>query len=131
MTDEIKSVDTDEEEIKRDSKGRVKKGYSLNAKGRPKGTTSKLNENRLTNLLNKHGVEALTEIMRLAQIEAAKGNSATAIKAYAVVFDKYVQSVHKQQAADLKAATAKLVDDSEEDDSPDIQPVEFKMSVNA
>lgn len=131
MSDEIKSTDVDEEEIKRDSKGRIKKGYSLNAKGRPKGTTSKLNENRLTNLLNKHGVEALTEIMRLAQIEAAKGNSATAIKAYAVVFDKYVQSVHKQQAADLKAATAKLVDDSEEDDSPDIQPVEFKVSVNA
>ena len=36
--------------------------------------------------------------MRLAAIEAAKGNSATAIKAYAVVFDKYVQSVHKQVA---------------------------------
>lgn len=135
MTEEVKSANADEEEIKRDSKGRVKKGHSLNPRGRPSGTKSKLNEARLVNIANKYGPYAAEQIIKIADIEFEKGNANTALKGYIKVFEEFAKMVNAQKAAELKEAGKKLTDDSDDEDekSNDFKPVEFSpnMTVNA
>lgn len=131
----VDSVDEIEEEVpkvRRRKDGTFRKGVSGNKTGRPRGAKSKLSEARLTTLLNKYGAYAAEKIVEIADKEFTKGNMSSAMKGYAIVFDKYFTAVQKQQtqeAKELEAATKKLVED-DEDETPVYQAVEFKTSVS-
>lgn len=131
-----KDIEVSDEEIekKKRPKGRrqdgtFRKGISGNPAGRPKGTTSKLSEARLTAILNKYGAFSAEKIIEIANAEMKKGNANTALKGYALVFNQYVTAVQKQVAQDLKEATAKLVDDDEDINTAEPERGNFTLHV--
>lgn len=140
MTEEIKSVDTDDiedkVEVKTDPKtGRWVKGTaSPNPNGRGKGSQSKLNKTKMVTSLNKYGIKALDDIARLGKKAEKEGQLPTAIKAAMFIAEKYLQAVVQQEKMALelqklrtKEAEKDIDDSDNEDEQNDLTQAIFKF----
>lgn len=128
MTEEIKSVDTDDiedkPEVARNDKGRFIKGVSGNPNGRGKGSQSKLNKTKMVTLANKHGIKSFEDIVRLGKKAEKEGQLTTALKAAMFVAEKYLQLILQQDKTALelqKLRTKEAEKDSDDSDNEDEQ----------
>lgn len=111
-----------ENENIRDEKGRIKKGHSLNLKGRPKnskGSKHKYAKSTLENKLNKMGPEAFDEIMAIGREARASGDIGTALRCFMYVGGKqYEMIVHNDriEIQELKRIQKEKDSEQEQDD---------------
>jgi hypothetical protein len=140
MTEEIKSVDTDDiedkVEVKTDPKtGRWVKGTaSPNPNGRGKGSQSKLNKTKMVTLANKHGIKSFEDIVRLGKKAEKEGQLTTALKAAMFIAEKYLQLILQQDKTALelqklrtKEAEKDNDDSDNEDEQKDLTEAIFKL----
>ncbi len=92
---------------RRNPDGTIKKGHSLNLRGRPKGS-GKGNKHKhakasLETLLMSSGPAAIRAIKKMADEEMAKGNINHAFKCYVFIADKYYQLVMHNDKVEIQA----------------------------
>lgn len=95
-----------EKDPRRNADGTIRKGYSLNTKGRPKGTTGnkhKASKANLENMLLKEGLASMKAIKAMADKAAESGDLTTAFKCYVFVADKYYQLVIHNDRIEMQA----------------------------
>lgn len=78
-----------EEDI-RNPDGTIKKGHSLNLKGRPRGTKNSASKALLENLAHKYGTASFKEIYNMGKDAQEKGDLVTAFKCYSFVSGQFV-----------------------------------------
>lgn len=92
---------------RRNPDGTIKKGHSLNLRGRPKGsgkgTKHRHSKATLETMLMSTGPAALRAIKKMADEQLAKGNVNHAFKCYVFIADKYYQLVMHNDKIEIQA----------------------------
>ena len=125
LDDEGNIIEKVTEVVKTDSKGRWVKGTaSPNPRGRGKNNQSKLNKTKMVTSLNKHGLQSIGAILRIAKKAEKIEQLPTAMKGYAFVAEQYLKAVAQQdrmaielqklRAAENKKESEEVVEDEEE-----------------
>lgn len=78
------------EENIRNEDGTIKKGFSLNPKGRPRNSKNQVSKQKMDNLADKYGSMAFKELFLMGKDAQEKGDNALAYKCYAFVAGQYV-----------------------------------------
>ena len=117
-------IEEDKPVVVRNEKGRFVKGVSGNPNGRGKGNQSKLNKTKMVTSLNKHGLQSIEAILRIAKKAEKIEQLPTAMKGYAFVAEQYLKAVAQQdrmaielqklRAAENKKESEEVVEDEEE-----------------
>jgi hypothetical protein len=122
MSEEIKSVDTNDIEedkpvVVRNEKGRFVKGVSGNPNGRGKGNQSKLNKTKMVTSLNKHGLQSIEAILRIAKKAEKAEQLPTAMKGYAFIAEQYLKAVAQQDKTALELQKLRMKESKDDGDS--------------
>lgn len=109
--------------VKRRKDGTVAKGSrSLNPKGRPVGSKSKINANKLINFLNTNGIYSLNRLVEIGKTLETKGELVQAARVFMFVAQQAITLMNKQMGMELQEAKALLEKEAgvreDEDDNP-------------
>lgn len=108
-----------EEDI-RNPDGTIKKGHSLNLKGRPRGTKNSASKAKLENLADKFGTLAFKEIYNMGKDAQEKGDLVTAFKCYSFVSGQFVTITLHNDRMQLQRSS-KCPEELTEEESNDLQ----------
>lgn len=107
------------EDIRNDD-GTIKKGFSLNPKGRPRNSKNQASKQKLDNLADKYGSLALKKIFEMGEAALAKGDTNTAYRCYSFVAGHYVTiTLHNDRME--KTVTKNKPDELTDEESDDLQ----------